>query len=89
MNTDYVAIPRDFLALHRFVSLVADVMFVNNIPFLITIYRGIKFVTVEYLRSLTDKELSKKLRRVMKLYGRGSMIVQTILIDMEFDSTKD
>ena len=24
----------------------------------------------------------------MKLYGRGSMIVQTILLDMEFDSTK-
>ena len=25
----------------------------------------------------------------MKLYGRGSIIVQTILMDMEFDSTKD
>ena len=25
----------------------------------------------------------------MKLYSRGSMIVQNILMDMEFDSTKD
>ena len=68
--TDYVAIHRDFLALHRFVSLVADVIFVNNIHFLITMSHGIKFVTFEYTSYLTAKELSKKLKRVMKLYGR-------------------
>ena len=88
LTTDYVAIPRDFLALHRFVSLVEDVMFFNNIPFLITTSRGIKFVTVEYLSSHTAKELSKNLKRVIKLYGRGSMIVQTILMDVEFYCTK-
>ena len=44
--TDYVAIPRDFLALHRFVYLVSDVMFFINITFLITMPCGIKFVTV-------------------------------------------
>ena len=69
VTTDYVAIPRYFLALHRFVSLVEDVMFVNNIPFLITMSHGIKFVTVEYLSSRTSKELSKKLKIVMELYG--------------------
>ena len=63
-------------------------MFVNNIPFLITISHRIKFVTVEYLSSCTAKEISKNLKRLMKSYGRGSMIVQTILMDMEFDSTK-
>ena len=78
VTTYYIAITRDCLALHRFVSLVTDVMFFNNIPFLITISRGIKFVIVEYLSSRTAKELSKNLKRVMKLYGRGSMIVQTI-----------
>ena len=35
VTTDYVAITRYFLAFHRFVSLVADVMFVKNIPLLI------------------------------------------------------
>ena len=81
--------PGIVLALYWFLSLVADVMFVNNIPFFITMSCGIKFVTVEYLRTRTAKELSKNLKRVMKLYGRGSMIVQNILMDMEFDSTKD
>ena len=43
--TDVVAIPRDFMKLHKFVTLVADVMFVNSVPFLVTSSRGIKFVT--------------------------------------------
>ena len=89
VTTNYVAIPRDFLTLQRFVSLVAHVMFVHNKTFLTTMFRGIKFVTVEYISARTAKELSKKLNRVMKLYGQGSVISQTILMDMEFDSTKD
>ena len=35
--TDYVAIPQDFIMLHIYVTLVADVMFVNSIPFLVTL----------------------------------------------------
>ena len=34
--TDNVVIPGDFLKLHTHVTLVADVIFVNNIPFLVT-----------------------------------------------------
>ena len=87
--TDYVAIPRDFLKLHTHVTLVADVMFVNNIPFLVTLSRGIKFVTAEHVRSRTAKQLAKSIKRVMQLYGRAGMIVQTVLMDMEFDKTVD
>ena len=89
VTTDYIAIPGDFLVLHSFIYLVADVMYFNNIPFLITMSCVIKFVNVEYLSSCTTEELSKNLKRVMKLYGRGSIIVQTILMDIEFDSTTD
>ena len=50
---------------------------------------GIKFLTIKHIPSRTAKQMSKKLKIIMKLYSRGSMIVQTILMDMEFDSTKD
>ena len=89
MTTVYVAIPRDFLALHKYVNLVADVMFVNNTTFLTTMSPVIKFMTVEHIPSSKDKQLSKNLKITMKLYSRGRIIVQTILMDMEFDSTKD
>ena len=37
VEADFVEIPRDFYVLHKFVTLVGDVMFVNNIPFLLTL----------------------------------------------------
>ena len=64
-------------------------IFVNNMQFLITMSCGIKIVNVQYILILTAKQLSKKLKIIMKLYSRGSNIVQTILMDMEFDSIKD
>ena len=44
--TDYVSVPRKFLVLYKYVTLVADVCFVGNGAFLVTMSRGIKFVTV-------------------------------------------
>ena len=87
--TDYVAIPRDFLTLHTYVTLIANVMFVNNIPFFVTLSRGIKFVTAKHVKSMTAKQLAKSIKRVMQLYSRVGMIVQTVFMDMEFDKTVD
>ena len=39
---------------HNFVTLVADVMFVNGAPFLITILYGITCVTVEHVPTHID-----------------------------------
>ena len=77
------------MVLHKYVTLVAYVMIVKNIPFLITMSRGIKFVAVKRIPSIMDNQLRKKLNMIMDLYSRGSMIVQTILMDPEFYFTKD
>jgi hypothetical protein len=44
--------------MHKYVTLVADVMFVNGLPFLVTSSRGISLVTIEYLPSRTAKRLA-------------------------------
>ena len=85
--TDYVA--RDFMKLHTYAIIVTDVMFVNNIPFLVTLFRGIKFVRAENIKSWTAKQLAKCIRRDMQLYSCGSMIVQTVLMNVGFDKTMD
>jgi hypothetical protein len=36
VRVEYVQIPRDFVQLHKYVTLVADVLFVNGLPFLVT-----------------------------------------------------
>ena len=59
MVMDYVALSKDFLKSHHFVTIVADVMFVNGAPFLIIMSRGIKFVTIEHAPTNTAKQFSK------------------------------
>ena len=47
--TDRICIPRDFQRIQQSVTCVADIFFMNEIPFLITLSRKMKFVTVEHI----------------------------------------
>ncbi len=58
IRVEYVQIPRDFVQLHKYVTLVAEVMFVNGLPFLVTSSRGLSLVTIEHLPSRTAKRLA-------------------------------
>ncbi len=78
-----------FVELHKYVTLVADVMFVNGLPFLVTSLQGISLVTIEYLKSRTAKRLVDTLERVIHIYGKVGFVVQTALMDMEFKKLRD
>ena len=43
---------------------------------------GIKFVTLEHIPSRTANKLRKMVEIIMELYSRGSIIVQTIEMDL-------
>ncbi len=74
--------------LHCFVTLVADVMFANGIPFLMTLSRNIRLITAEFLPSQTTAQLSSSLTKV-KLYAQGGFAVCLVLMDMEFKKVKE
>ncbi len=63
-------------------------MFVNGLPFLVTSSRGISLVTIEYLPSRTAKHLVHTLRRVFRVYATGGYVIQTTLMDIEFEKLK-
>ena len=46
---DYVQIQRDMIQMNKFVTLTADVMFVNNLPLVITYGREIGLITAEFM----------------------------------------
>jgi hypothetical protein len=48
VRVDYVKIPWDLVEMHKYVTIVADVMFVNGLPFLETSLRGISLITIEF-----------------------------------------
>ena len=89
VTIDYVEVPRDFLDRHRNVTLTADVMFVNGLPFLITLSRGINLVTVEFATTRTAANLCKLLKRVVTLYAAADLKVQTVMMDMEFQPLQE
>ena len=76
-----------FLKLNVFVTLTEDVIFANGAPLLITMSRGIQFVTVEHIPTLTAKQLNRYLKDVMNIYSISTTIVKNFLMEMDFDKT--
>jgi hypothetical protein len=89
VRTDYVKIPWDFMELHKFVTIVADIMFVNGLPILVTLSGGISLVTIKFLPSRIAKCLANSMERVIRIYGKAGFIVQTSMMDMEFEKLRD
>ena len=85
VDSDRVTTPRHFKLLHKSVTLVADVLFVNGIPFFITISRKICFVDVEHMQSRTANQPSRYLNKALSLYARASYNVEVLFMDMGFD----
>ena len=49
VEIDIIQVPKEILKLHNNVILKMDIMYVNGLPFLLTVSSKIKFITVEYL----------------------------------------
>lgn len=89
VNTDRIEIPRDFHVLHCNVTLEADVFYVNEIPFLLSVSQKLKFLTVENIPNRSSNTLTVSLNRIVSLYKRAGYSVKIILLDMEFESLAD
>jgi hypothetical protein len=63
-------------------------MFVNGLPFLVTSMQGLSLVTIEHLQLRTTKHLVHTLERVFRIYGTARFVIQTALMDMEFEKLR-
>jgi len=88
VDPSYVSVPADIIKHHKFVILAADVMFVCGMPFLISLSRGIRFVTVQYVPRRTAPELANAFKNILALYSRAGFVCQTGLMDGEFEAVK-
>ncbi len=67
VRVDYVKITQDFVEMHKYVAIVANVTFVNGLPFLVTSLRGISLITVEFSPSRTAKCLASSIKQVVSI----------------------
>ena len=88
METDYVEIPPEINATLGKVEIVADLMFVNKIPFMITLGKRVKFTTVSNLPNQKAKTLLENLKVVRNVYTHRGSSVSTMFMDNEFEVLK-
>jgi hypothetical protein len=80
-----VVVPNEILARYHKITLCGDIMFVNKIPFFITISRNIKFGTVEMIMNRQQKTILGAVTQVCQLYKTKGFQVDNILMDGEFE----
>jgi hypothetical protein len=60
-------------------------MFVNSLPFMVSVSRKIKFTTVEYLHGQKCPQLVMSIKKIINLYQARGFNVETALKDREFE----
>jgi hypothetical protein len=81
-------IPKEIMEQCRDITLCIDIMFVNRIPFFLSISKKIRFITAEVLDNRKEGSLIKALRRIYGLYRKRGFCITNILGDSEFECTR-
>jgi hypothetical protein len=63
---EYVEVPKERIDLNKYITITADVMFVDGLRFMITSSRKIKFTTTEYVAKRTKANLINSLKKNSK-----------------------
>jgi hypothetical protein len=80
-----VVVPNKILGWYCRITLCGNIMFVNRIPFFITISRNIKFGTVEMIMNRQQRTILGAVTQVCQLYRTRGFQVENILMDGEFE----
>ena len=83
VKESFIPIPKELISKHKSVVLSADVMFVNKMPFLVSISKNIKFTTGERLAGRKLNLLAKGLDHIVEYYARKGFAVRSVYIDPE------
>jgi hypothetical protein len=80
VTTNYLQVPRDISDLHKEVYLTTDIFFVNQVSFLLTYSRHLRFTTVTHLSDRKIQTIVYAYGEVHQLYyGRGFYITTLVL----------
>jgi hypothetical protein len=84
IRPEYEPVPNSIMEKYRDVTLSVDIMFVNKLPFIVTISWNIKFGTVEAIKNRKHKVILAALKSVKRLYAQRGFRVKYGHVDNEF-----
>ena len=82
---EYLEITKDFYQMHHFVTLTADVMFVNGISFLLLCHGTSYLVRMNMFDLARPNSWLNFLMKIVKLYPVGGFVVRNVHMDVEFE----
>ena len=62
-----------------------DIIFINKLPFIVSISRGIKSTTVEYISNRNKESLINSINKIVNNYKSRGLTVQMMYSDPEFE----
>ena len=86
---EVIPCPHHILQHYNNITLVADVMYVNGIPFFVTKSRHIMFGTINALPSNNDINIIGEIHRIQGIYQQQGLHIHTILMDGAFSQLAD
>jgi hypothetical protein len=81
---DFVKVPKELLKLHQLVFLTADLFFVNQIPFFLTLSRKICFTAVNHVTDRKAETIFKAFEEIYRFYLQRGFKITTVHADGEF-----
>lgn len=85
VKPSFITIPPEIYERNWSVLLVADIMFVNGLPFLVTISQNIALLTIHYLPDMRKATLKHGMLMAVSIYQKQNMQVTTAMVDGHFD----
>ena len=86
---DFINIPKELITKHQDITLCIDIMFINEMPFLSTISRHLKYRTIQWLETRTAASYRSALDVIFRQYNKANFRIATIHCDAEFKPIMD
>jgi hypothetical protein len=80
--------PKEIIQQYQAITLCIDIMFINKIPFLLSISRNIKFITGTALNNRKEKSIVAALKEIHGIYRKRGVRITNVLGDGEFECTR-
>ena len=87
--SDYVVIPKKIKERTETIELTVDVMFVNKIPFVISLGKNVRFTTIKNVGYRKAATLLKALCSIKSVYKNKNIFIKTLYTDNEFEVLRD
>ena len=81
-------LPIALMSRYRDVSLGGDIMFINKIPFFMTISRNIRFGTSESLFNQSSKTIMAAIKTIKQLYSQRGFRITQMMMDGQFENLR-